>query len=259
MLRAAEAQASEGPDSTFGILWTCGLVLVLIGAIWVSKTAFLSLRCCLRRLHGVASGPQDQSGPYEDDEGLQSTSLRVKRARTKGGGRQSSEEELGIMKEEETEGEEPMKSTRFSKMGTRRGELPDDEQFEDQELTSSRRSSLPKTLRRRSGSTSGATSSRMSGRSTGEAECDAARAASEAAESAQKAAEAANHAAECAEVATEMLQRAMAKPKAQPIQRISSGSENPWNGFQHLHAKRGWSQEKMRAEYYKMKSQGNVP
>ena len=163
------------------------------------------------------------------------------------------------MTEEETEGEEPMKSARFSRPGAEGGELQDREQFEGQESASTWRSPLPKTLRRRSGSMSGATSSRMTGRSTGEAECDAARAASEAAESAQKAAEAANHAAECAEVATEMLQRAMAKPKAQPIQRISSGSENPWNRFQHLHAKRGWSQEKMRAEYYKMKSQGNVP
>ena len=175
MVRAAEAQGSEGPDSTFGILWTCGLVLVLIGAIWVSKTAFLSLRCCLRRLHGVASRPQDQSDPCDDDEGLQSTSLRVTRARTKGGGRLSSEEELDFMTEEETEGEEPVKSTRFNKMGTRKGEIPEEELFEHQGNTSSRKSSLPKTLRRRSGSTSGATSSRMSGRSTGEAESDAAR------------------------------------------------------------------------------------
>ena len=108
------------------------------------------------------------------------------------------------MTEEETEGEEPMKSARFSRPGAEGGELQDREQFEGQESASTWRSPLPKTLRRRSGSMSGATSSRMTGRSTGEAECDAARAASEAAESAQKAAEAANHAAECAEVATEM-------------------------------------------------------
>lgn len=55
LVRAAEAQGDQEADAAFGHLWLCGLVLVVIGAIWVAKLACTSVHCCLRRLHVLPS------------------------------------------------------------------------------------------------------------------------------------------------------------------------------------------------------------
>lgn len=68
MVRAAEAQGVEEPESAFGNLWLCGLVLVVIGAIYVGRVVLSSVHCCLRRLQAVSGGPLEPQGPYEADK-----------------------------------------------------------------------------------------------------------------------------------------------------------------------------------------------
>lgn len=84
-----------------------------------------------------------------------------------------------------------------------------------------------------------------------------AQAASDAAEGAERAAECAQLAAEAAEAAVEMLHQAMKKtPERLTTKKVDHGPANPWNKFQQLHAGKGWSVQKMRAEYYRSKCQG---
>ena len=252
LVRAAEAHGGGGedPDPLFGNLWICGIVLILIGAIWVSKAAFMSLRCCLKRLRGVVSRPPVQEEPYESEEEERTTPRRPRRQRT--------EEQQPVAHEDES-------ATPTEEEETEMSEKPQRQGVSSREQTMTRRRSLSKPIRRRSGSASGS-SSRTMRRSSSGPESAAARAAGEAAEgaeraaeSAQMAADAATQAAESAEAATEML-RVLAGPQAASIQRIAnSGPRNPWNHFQQTHAKRGWNMQQMRAEYYKEKSQRKVP
>ena len=41
LIRAAEGEGDPERDSEVGNLWLCGLVLVVIGAIWVGRTAWM--------------------------------------------------------------------------------------------------------------------------------------------------------------------------------------------------------------------------
>ena len=72
---------SEEPESAFGNLWLCGLVLVIIGAICVGKAVASSCHCCLRRLRAITSRPLEQQEPYEAEELVRAASLRLRRAR----------------------------------------------------------------------------------------------------------------------------------------------------------------------------------
>ena len=67
--QSAEVQGIPDPDSSFSTLWTCGLVLIVIGASWVGKTTLSSLGCCLKRLHRVISAPHHPRDLCEGDDG----------------------------------------------------------------------------------------------------------------------------------------------------------------------------------------------
>ena len=83
LVRVAEAQGDQEMDEAFGRIWLCGLVLVVIGAIWVAKTLCTSVRCCLRRLHVLPSRPNSLEGELEAEEKVFTTSLCLKRQRTR--------------------------------------------------------------------------------------------------------------------------------------------------------------------------------
>ena len=75
--------------------------------------------------------------------------------------------------------------------------------------------------------------------------------AEKAARIALRAANAADRAAESAEAVSEMLQRAAEKPVSKYSQLAEKVPTNPWNRFQKMNAKKGWSMDRMRAEYWK--------
>ena len=276
LVRAAEAGGSQDSDAAFGSLMLCGIVLVLIGAIWVAKAAVSSFGCCLRRLHGVTCEPPSSSDLPEADEGAHTTSLRSRRARSGGRTDQGTNGVEATETEEETEEE-------AQAIRRRRAARPsDDDDRDDREGTSmTGRRSMSQTSRRRSGSLHGTSSRSMRRRSSesnsvelqaaSEAADDAVQAASQAAEGAERAAEsahqaaaAANLAAVNAEAATTMLQHALrakakASPVVRPIRRVEEEPTNPWNRFQRHNANKGWNLDKMRAEYYRAKSMNSLP
>ena len=102
-----------------------------------------------------------------------------------------------------------------------------------------------------------------------QAACAAADEAGKAAESAEIAAHAAEqaaeqaivagHVAEKAMVASERLHRAVVQTSHHGGRKRSPSPTNPWNKFQKAHSGKGWSIEKMRAEYYKAKSLSTKP
>ena len=78
----------------------------------LGQSAFLPLRCGLRRLHEVACEPQDQEGSNESDEGVQVYTLTVKAGTSMGGSKQRStpRDEGCATTTEETEVEDSMAS-----------------------------------------------------------------------------------------------------------------------------------------------------
>ena len=163
LVRAAEAQGEPEGDPTLGNLWLCGLILVVIGAIWVGKAAMQTLGCCLRRLQ-LTTGQFQSMG---DDAGdPQPTSLRRGRARPRGRWTLWSEEENTTTSEEtateETEAEEEAEMARESKVRRRKAmaragdhDQEVDRQGDSRGTTTSRKSSLSRQARPHSGSTSG--------------------------------------------------------------------------------------------------------
>ena len=276
LVRAAEAGGSQDSDAVFGSLMLCGIVLVLIGAIWVAKAALSSFGCCLRRLHGVTCEPPSSSDLPEADEGAPTTSLRSRRARSWG----RADQDTGV-EATETEEETEEEAQAIRRRRAARPNVGDDRDDREGRTPMTRRRSTSKSSRRRSGSHHGTSSRTMRRRSNesdsvelqaaSEAADDAVQAASQAAEgaeraavSAQQAAAAASQAALNAEAATSMLQCALmakskASPTVRPIQRINEEPTNPWNRFQRQNANKGWSTEKMRAEYYRAKSMNRMP
>ena len=276
LVRAAEAGGSQDSDAVFGGLMLCGIVLVLIGAIWVAKAAVSSFGCCLHRLHGVTCEPPSSSDLPEADEGAHTTSSRSRRARSWGRTDQGTNGVEATETEEETEEE-------AQAIRRRRAARPSDgDDRDDREGTSmTGRRSMSQTSRRRSGSLHGTSSRSMRRNSSesnsvelqaaSEAADDAVQAASQAAEGAERAAEsahqaaaAANLAAVNAEAATTMLQHALrakakASPVVRPIRRVEEEPTNPWNRFQRHNANQGWNLDKMRAEYYRAKSMNSLP
>lgn len=145
MVQAAEAQGNPEPDSTFGALWVCGLILVAIGAIWVSKVACASLCCCLRRLQKVIIEPQDPLS-FSEGEGFDRTSTRkARRTSLEGWATMMEEEEASTPTEEAGEAEsEP--SVEKPCLRNRRPRA------RSTEATTSRKSPMSQPTRRRSGS-----------------------------------------------------------------------------------------------------------
>ena len=247
IVQAAEIQGEKDSDSTLGTLWMCGLLLIVIGAIWVGKTAVASVGCCVRRLHAMVNKPHHPDECQEDDEGDSETTFT------------------------EGESEEPQVSEwqndgLHRRRNTRRG----------QQSTTPLKSSTSWPKGRQSGSQHRASSQPIRPRS-GSMDGMVAKAASEAAEGAQMAADAADRAAESAERASRALMKAMATTDSmvrkqlaastaassteEPLkkQQLDSPIQNPWNRFQHDNAGRGWSLQKMRAEYFKVKAQKRMP
>ena len=267
LVQLAEAQGEVEPESTFGLLWTCGIVLVIIGAIWVSKCACTSVRCCLRRLHAVISEPPDLLELSEDDEGTTPTSRRSKR------GSSSSLAKQKARSSPVAEHEEASKET-FSDgiRGRRRSrarsteepsskQSPSCQRTRRQSGSSSRSSSRP--MRRQSDFSSRSLSRSMRPSASSDASeitaavSSAVGSVEKAAESAHVAAEAADRAAANAVRASRLVRQAMAKPKAAPP--ADPHPQNPWNRFQRDHAGRGWSMDRLRAEYFKAKCRKTLP
>ena len=169
MVQAAEVQGEKDPDSTLGTLWMCGLMLIVIGAIWAGKTAVASVGCCVRRLHAMVSEPHSPRECQKEDEGDSETTST------------------------EGENEEPQvfrwqDDGLHKRRNARRG----------RESTTTSKSSTSRPKERQSGSQHRASSQPIRPRS-GPMDGMVAKAASEAAEGAQMAAEAADRAAESAE------------------------------------------------------------
>ena len=250
--QSAEAQGALDPDSSFDTLWTCGLVLIVIGAIWVGKTTISSMGCCLKRLHKVISEP---CHPQDRDEGDDSDGPEMQWSR-----RRSTEDDTTP-----TEATSQMECTPRSPEGGVQRRLRQSG-HEREENTSTRTSSMSRPMKRPSGSQvhQSASSKAPLPRSTSEVTRAVSEAAESAAHAAGRAADAAIQAAESAERASRVIHRAVEASKEKTSSsRVASSSGspgtppmNPWNRFQKEHSKRGWGTEKMRAEYYKAKAEG---
>ena len=71
MVKAAEAQgdptmSTQETPSSVDALWTCGIILAIIGAFWALKTVCSSVRCCIRRL--CVKSPREHTGEDEESE-----------------------------------------------------------------------------------------------------------------------------------------------------------------------------------------------
>ena len=269
LVQAAEAQGDQDMDTAFGRLWLCGLMLVVIGAIWVMKTACASVRCCLRRLQVLSSkmpGLDDESGAGER---ILATSSRLMRPRMR-----SSTTRMRKAAESESATEEEADGCPFDAAEAMLIEGPgrdDDSIVEKERGTMRRRSSMARSLEKKGGCESPSTLSVSSERAL-QAACAAAEGAEKAAENAELAAQAAEQAAEQAMVAGQVAEQAIAasarlhkvvaqsshpmnvQASHQRSQRSELVPTNPWNCFQHDNAGKGWSADKMRAEYYRAKS-----
>jgi hypothetical protein len=76
-----EVGGEDEADS--GITWICGAVLMALGAVYLGQTAFSSVRCCLRRLHGPSRQMEEGSraiSSEESDSGGE-TSVKIKRGK----------------------------------------------------------------------------------------------------------------------------------------------------------------------------------
>lgn len=266
-VQMAEAHAEEGErgqeSSTFEHLWTCGLVLVVIGAIWVARAACMSVHCCLRRLC-LRAGERHQTGDSEEEEGGgSSTSWRSRRPRTTRAPTRTLRSEEGAEKTSTSEEEAAVAdaapgTTRMQSSwrdDTRRGcEVQKEEQLQVSDRSGAKlskgqpsspgpSSSSSRPLRRRSVQPSGSTDppSVLAEKASGAAE--------KAAESAHRAARAADQAAERAEVASALLQKVATQAGQTTTQLVDLKPANPWNRFQQENAA-----ERMRAEYYRSKT-----
>ena len=143
---------------------------------------------------------------------------------------------------------------------------------EEEEGAMSKTSSTSNPTRRRSGSQvqHGASSHRSMPRSNdqmAEAAGEAAGVAADAAKKALRAAEVASWAARSAERASQLMEQVSHMPSeaaasSAASSRVAPKAEsqdqhpsNPWNRFQHENAGKNWGSEKMRAEYFKAKTQ----
>ena len=273
LVQAAEAQGEQDMDTAFGRLWLCGLMLVVIGAIWVVKTACTSVRCCLRRLQVLPSEVPDLDDKSGAEERILTTSSRLMRPRMR-----SSTTRMRKAAESESATEEEADGCSFDAAEVMLVEGPDrddDLRVEKEKGTMRRRSSMARSLEKK-GSCESSSSLSVSRERALQAACAAAEGAEKAAESAELAAQAAEQAAEQAMMAGQVAEQAIAASarlhqvvaqsstpmnlvaNAQASHQRSQRSEpvptNPWNRFQHDNAGKGWSAEKMRAEYYRAKS-----
>lgn len=87
------------------------------------------------------------------------------------------------------------------------------------------------------------------------------KAAASAQSAAEAAAEAACRAAVSAERASLLLHEVVSGPfTGRPsAQRAGDLPANPWNRFQQMNAGKGWTMDKMRAEYFRAKCHRNLP
>ena len=268
LVQPAEAQGSVEPESTFGFLSTCGIVLVIIGAIWVSKCACTSLCCCLRRLRAVISEPPDLLELSQDDEGAAPTSWRSKQGSASSLAKQKARSSP-VAESDEAIQEAPSHGIRGRRRSRARStEKPSPNQSprtRRQSGSSSRSSTRP--MRRQLDFSSRSLSRSMRPSASSDASeittamSSAVGSVEKAAESAHVAAEAADHAAASAVRASRLAHQAMAKPKAAPpqFQPADTHPQNPWNRFQRDHAGKGWSMDKLRAEYFKAKCRKSLP
>ena len=81
----------------------CGLVLVVIGAIWVARMACTSVHCCLCRLQVPSSKSHDPGEELEFEEGDTTTPLRLRRPRSRSSTTRKREVGEGSAAEEEAE------------------------------------------------------------------------------------------------------------------------------------------------------------
>ena len=261
LIKAAEAQGettqnTQEASSTVDALWMCGIVLVIIGAIWVMKTMCGAVSCCIRRLC-VKSGEHTEEGEESESEKVSTpSSMRppsVRRTPTRMMGyvgEEGASETEGGVEEERSAESEALKGPR-SQGGGR------------SESTMTRRSSMTRVLKWQGSAGQSAAHETLRQRSTRTPEgpssssSSAVQAVTEEAEraarSAWRAALAADRAAENVEAASELLQRAAEKPVSMNSQTAEKVPANPWNRFQKKHASKGWSMDRMRAEYYKSK------
>ena len=259
LVQAAEAHGGAGSDETFGNLWLCGLVLIVIGAIWVARTICASVHCCLRRLQLLSSKLHVSGDELEFEEGVITTPLPSRRPRS----RSSTTRKKGVGEASPTEDE-------ADNSPSSEEETTLEAQTKSGERGLRLRSSMARTMGQKKGG--GSSSSRpldLPSERVIQAACAAADEAGKAAESAEIAAHAAEqaaeqaivagHVAEKAMVASERLHRAVVQTSHHGGRKRSPSPTNPWNKFQKAHSGKGWSIEKMRAEYYKAKSLATKP
>ena len=227
--------------------------MIAIGAIWVCKAVCASACCCLRRLQKVIIEPPGSQSHSEGDES-EATPAGPQRRRSKDQSSAAMGESPPSAEELNEAGTPSEAEPRLRKRGSR---------ARSAEGTMSRPSSTPLTRRRQSGSASRSLS-RSKGSQAGVAVNEAVNCAADGAEraalSAEMAAAAAGRAAVSAERASMLLHQALTGPVTRPSPaRRNAAPGNPWNRFQQEHAGRGWSMDKMRAEYFKAKCQSTMP
>lgn len=245
MVRMAEAQGDQDRDPIFDRLWMCGIVLVIVGAIWVAKAACMSVQCCLKRLHIRTSEPHQIDADSEEEDGRGSRRPRTTRTPTRT--QEEEEDSLGSTSLR-------LRRPRVTRTPTRLKRDESDEAAEASCTTEEEDAKVvaaaAETLKRRSQQLSG-TSSRPS--RTLDTLAEVTNDVEKAAVSAQLAAKAADQAAERVEKASARLQHGVHQSGQQKNRTVDLDPANPWNRFQHQHSGKGWSAEKMRAEYYKQR------
>ena len=270
LIKAAEAQGettqnTQEASSSVDALWMCGIVLVIIGAIWVMKTMCGAVRCCIRRLC-VKSGEHTEEGEESENE-MVSTPLSMKPPsvrRTPTRSRDYEEREYAVTMEGDCEEENmtgvdaqrtrPQEGAQRGGTMTRQSSMvrtmkwqgSADRSFTAHETLRQRQRAVQARERQEEQpSSSGSSAIQAVTEAVGEAE--------KAARNALRAADAADRAAESVEKASKLLKGAVessASHDSQPAEKIPT---NPWNRFQKENASKGWTMDRMRAEYYKTK------
>lgn len=255
----AMSNATAVGDEDLTALWTTGIILMVMGAIYVMQLMAKGVHCCMRRLW--ASGSQVRS------EALASTSTTV--------GYETSEEEMSagsseisaqhlrrrVFGEEAGDSETQRMRTQSGSHGATSSmdvsatmtlqSMPRSGSAASMTLQSTPQSGSAASLTLRSVPHSGfqASTSNQSTSQSGSQEQSTSTLGMTRRSGVALAAESSRAA----------IGDEMSEPRS--VGRVVStaaSSYNPWNEFQRANRDKGWGSEKMRAEYYKMKSRRNT-
>ena len=230
LLSTAEGASDENDaGEDFSLIWTTGLLLVAMGAVYAGQLFHSATKCCLKRLReskesGHRPSLRRLSAELSEEEDIMMVSEETKKKNRKNGGKAA-----GVM----SRSRDQIQGAAGSSSRPMTSSTP------EQGPSTSRPCSMSMSLRQRSGTAERAASAAASSAAGAAASPAACAAASLAAASS-----ALSDAAVVMEASAAAAERSVAGE-------VSKDIVNPWNRFQHENRRKGWSPSVM-AEMYRI-------